>query len=360
MNLRTRSALLAIVTLIASLLAVTAPAAAQANPTCDGKAATIVGTNGNDTIQGTSGNDVIVGLGGRDRIFGGAGNDIICGGDGGDLLRGQRGRDRLFGGQGNDRLQGNNGADYLEGGTGRDAIRGDRGNDQIVGGGGGDRVNAGPDADWCDLDRLDTYNLCERGDVRASSGVGNGVFNVAVDNSFVAHRSPDFDERQPYHVIEVLMLGGEEFDSHAVNVLDADGNSLRSFRHSGPEWAAEFMFEGRPARIEVETTGSWEVVVKKKELIEKLGASVRGVGSQVFYLRRPLGANATGSLLVRDDVQGNVILQTYVPDSFADLKVNEIHPRDDGTNLYEGPQKTGTYLVSIRVSEGSWELTFTG
>jgi Ca2+-binding RTX toxin-like protein len=97
MKLRTKSSLLAIVTLVASLLAVAAPAAAQATPTCDGKAATIVGTNGNDQIQGTSGNDVIVGLGGRDRIFGGAGNDIICGGDRGDLLRGQRGRDRLFG-----------------------------------------------------------------------------------------------------------------------------------------------------------------------------------------------------------------------------------------------------------------------
>ena len=360
MKLRTKSSLLAIVTLVASLLAVAAPAAAHATPTCDGKAATIVGTNGNDRIQGTSGNDVIVGLGGRDRLFGGAGNDIICGGGGSDLLRGERGRDRLFGDQGNDRLQGNNGADYLDGGSGRDALRGDRGNDQIVGGRGADRVSAGPDSDWCDLDRLDTFNFCERGDVRASNGVGDGVFNVAVNNSFVAHRSPDFDGSKPYHVIEVLMLGGDEFDSHSINVLDADGNSLRSFRQSGTEWVAEYLVKGKPARIEVQTTGSWEVVVKKRELVEKLGAAVTGVGSQVFYLRRPLGANATGSFLVGDDVEGNVILQTYVPNSFADLRVNEIHPRDNGINLYEGPERIGTYLVSIRVGEGTWELTFTG
>jgi len=360
MKLRTTTRLLAIVTLVASLLAVAAPAAAQPNPTCDGKAATIVGTNGNDRIRGTSGNDVIVGLGGRDRIFGGAGNDIICGGGGGDLLRGERGRDRLFGNQGNDRLQGNNGADYLEGGGGRDALRGDRGNDQIVGGGGSDRVNAGPNTDWCDLDRLDTFNFCERGDVRASSGVGDGLFNVALDSSFVAHNSPDFDGSTPYHVIEVLMFGDNEFASHSVDLLDADGNSLRSFRQSGTEWVAEYIVEGKPARIEVQTTGRWEVAVKKKELVERLGATVRGVGSQVFYLKRPLGANATGSLLVGDDVRGNVILQTYVPNGFADLKVNEIHPRDDGINLYEGPQRRGTYLVSIRANEGTWELTFTG
>ena len=91
-----------------------------------------------------------------------------------------------------------------------------------------------------------------------------------------------------------------------------------------------------------------------------MAQSVGGVGSQVFYLRRPLGANATGSLLVGDNVEGNVILQTYVPNSFADLRVNEIHPRDNGINRYEGPERIGTYLVSIRVSEGSWELRFTG
>src|SRR6266567_2717501 len=39
-------------------------------PTCDGRPATIVGTEGNDTIKGTPGRDVIVGLGGDDQIYG--------------------------------------------------------------------------------------------------------------------------------------------------------------------------------------------------------------------------------------------------------------------------------------------------
>jgi Ca2+-binding RTX toxin-like protein len=38
--------------------------------TCDGKAATMVGTPGDDLLVGTSGVDVIVGLGGDDTITG--------------------------------------------------------------------------------------------------------------------------------------------------------------------------------------------------------------------------------------------------------------------------------------------------
>ena len=62
-------------------------------PTCNGLAATIVGTDGNDSLTGTPGPDVIVGLGGSDfGISGERGNDVICGGQGGDLLTGGPGR----------------------------------------------------------------------------------------------------------------------------------------------------------------------------------------------------------------------------------------------------------------------------
>jgi Ca2+-binding RTX toxin-like protein len=71
-------------------------------------AATIVGTQGNDTLTGTSGRDVIAGLGGDDVIDGGGGNDLICGGDGNDRLTGGAGEDVLSGDAGDDVLDGGN------------------------------------------------------------------------------------------------------------------------------------------------------------------------------------------------------------------------------------------------------------
>ena len=88
-----------------------------AGPSCNGLAATIVGTAGNNTINGTSGRDVIAGLGGVDKIYGGGGNDVICGGDG------------------NDELEGGAGDDWLDGGAGTsDSIRGDGGRDTCLSG----------------------------------------------------------------------------------------------------------------------------------------------------------------------------------------------------------------------------------
>jgi 6-phosphogluconolactonase (cycloisomerase 2 family) len=71
-------------------------------PTCNGKPATIIGTNSSETLTGTSGADVIVGLGGNDTISGAGGNDTICGGDGNDTLDGGAGADVLSGGTGTD------------------------------------------------------------------------------------------------------------------------------------------------------------------------------------------------------------------------------------------------------------------
>jgi Ca2+-binding RTX toxin-like protein len=113
-------------------------------PTCLGKRATIVGTNGSDRLRGTSARDVIVGAGGGDEIRAGGGRDVVCGEDGRDTIYGGRGADRLSGGLGNDRLLGQRGRDHLSGSPHRDKVLGGRGGDVILGDsdsetGGGDR-----------------------------------------------------------------------------------------------------------------------------------------------------------------------------------------------------------------------------
>jgi hypothetical protein len=94
----------------------------QAQATCKGLAATIVGTNGSDVRTGSQGQDVIAGLGGNDTLSGIAGNDVICGGGGKDLLKGGKGNDKLYGQKGNDALKGGGGNDVCKGGKGKDTL----------------------------------------------------------------------------------------------------------------------------------------------------------------------------------------------------------------------------------------------
>lgn len=79
---------------------------ALAAPTCLGKEATIVGSNGSDELKGTKGNDVILAKGGDDVITGVGGNDRICGGGGRDQMDGGKGIDRMDGGAGPDEFIG--------------------------------------------------------------------------------------------------------------------------------------------------------------------------------------------------------------------------------------------------------------
>lgn len=83
--------------LVVAAIGQVAPSGAEA-PTCDGLAATIVGTDGDDVLDGTAGDDVIVALGGQDEVDAGAGDDVVCGDAGADELTGGEGDDRLFGG----------------------------------------------------------------------------------------------------------------------------------------------------------------------------------------------------------------------------------------------------------------------
>jgi Ca2+-binding RTX toxin-like protein len=93
----------------------------QEPPTCNGLAATIVGTEFGDLLDtGTPGSDVIVGLGGADSLRGKRGNDVICGGAGNDILTGGNGKDTLLGQAGGDALEGGKGKDRCKGGKGND------------------------------------------------------------------------------------------------------------------------------------------------------------------------------------------------------------------------------------------------
>jgi Ca2+-binding RTX toxin-like protein len=103
------------------------------NPTCNGLAATIIRTPGDDVIVGTNKSDVIVSFGGDDTISGGNGEDVICAGYGDDTVDGGAGKDLVFGEQGDDTIAGANGKDSLDGGVGKDEADGGNGKDVCAG-----------------------------------------------------------------------------------------------------------------------------------------------------------------------------------------------------------------------------------
>jgi hypothetical protein len=90
---------------------------------CEGKTATLVGTDGRDILRGSVGPDVIATGGGRDVVRGGRGADRICTGAGRDLIRGGPGGDRLVGGRDADRILGGAGHDRCPGASRRDRLR---------------------------------------------------------------------------------------------------------------------------------------------------------------------------------------------------------------------------------------------
>jgi Ca2+-binding RTX toxin-like protein len=142
----------------ASLLVLTLPAleAQAATPLCWGKAATIVGTEGDDLLVGHDlVSDVIYGAGGNDRIMGaedwytsGKAPDFLCGGPGNDYVTGAGGPDKINGGDGDDRADGYRGADVVQGNAGHDTLIDDMfedmdsANDILKGGIGNDHITA--------------------------------------------------------------------------------------------------------------------------------------------------------------------------------------------------------------------------
>lgn len=114
---------------------------------CFGRAATIIGTAGDDVITGTNGNDVIVTFGGNDTVIGRDGFDRICLGPGDDTGEGGRKRDRIDGGWGDDEISGGEGKDILWGGDGKDKLWGNTHADTLFGGDGADDLTGGDGAD---------------------------------------------------------------------------------------------------------------------------------------------------------------------------------------------------------------------
>lgn len=103
-------------------------------PTCQGRRATCVGTEGDDVLWGTEDDDVIVGMSGNDVIQADADDDIVCAGPGNDVVHGAEGNDSIYGEAGDDVLFGAKGKDVLSGGPGRDVLWGGPGLDSIDGG----------------------------------------------------------------------------------------------------------------------------------------------------------------------------------------------------------------------------------
>ncbi|MDO9378666.1 MAG: hypothetical protein Q7T56_07435 [Nocardioidaceae bacterium] len=150
MHVRPALTLAAGVVAISALVA--APAHAADVPTCQGRAATIVSTPGQESVLGTDGPDVIVATGARD-LQGLGGDDRICV-DQAYYLIGGPGRDRLTstaqvyytsGGDGADVITIGGSSDYVNGDAGNDVVRvattnatyGGPGNDLLTGTGGG-------------------------------------------------------------------------------------------------------------------------------------------------------------------------------------------------------------------------------
>ena len=139
--------------------------------TCNGREATIIGTNGDDVLIGTDKVDVIMGLKGDDVIKGLKKGDHICGGPGRDVIYGNKGADHLLGNDGGDRIMGGGGDDFILGDKGSDKLFGDDGadyiagavgDDKLVGGAGNDQLLAGAGTDVCKGGAGDDdYQSCE-------------------------------------------------------------------------------------------------------------------------------------------------------------------------------------------------------
>jgi uncharacterized repeat protein (TIGR01451 family) len=116
-------------------------------PSCGGKPATILGTEGDDVITGTEQRDVISALGGDDQVNSLGGKDSVCGKSGNDKLKGKGDADLVKGGGGRDTVKGGGGDDTLKGGPKPDRLRGGSGDDLLAGGGGNDNCRGGSGTD---------------------------------------------------------------------------------------------------------------------------------------------------------------------------------------------------------------------
>jgi Ca2+-binding RTX toxin-like protein len=158
-------------------------------PSCQGRPATCVGTEGDDLLWGTEDSEVIVTLGGDDVVQADEGDDIICLGPGNDAAHGARGDDFIFGGEGND---------WLFGARGNDSLYGEEGNRDVLFG--------GPDLDYLDGGAGDRDVCIQQRDEA----------KVNEDSCEVIFPPPGFNHNRAHAfepgIVESAMPGGGERD----------------------------------------------------------------------------------------------------------------------------------------------------
>ncbi len=350
MGLRRLAAIGAALTMLATVVATAPSVGAQATEMCNGKPATIVGTDGDDRIEGTEGNDVIVGLSGKDVIFGRGGNDTICGGPGNDVIKGGRGNDYVEGNQGNDKLVGGIGKDTMSGGSAKDKVFGGGGSDILAGNSKRDFVNGQNGNDTCDLDPQDRWQLCEAGDVIAYSGVGPATIDIDIPPSFALStvggtqglQTPSYYFGAMFAVWTgfanaELYGAGEEFSAAALNDSE-DGPGDVSFTFRDPL-----------DRLEVEgsTDASWTVYIPSSDAIPYVPRSFNASGPLLAQYEAPTapGENFAWAL----DVEGFAFAGfiSIVPGERPDFNVNEL-PDIPGTTTYTGDLAEGTRFLQLR------------
>ncbi len=348
------------VTAVAAVIAVSAigVAAQDANHTCNGRAATIVGTEGDDIITGTGGNDVIVGLGGHDTIAGAGGDDVICGGSGLDRINGNGGDDFLDGEKGNDRLIGGSGNDTLLGRAGGDRLFGKGGNDTLIGGTGVDRIAGNAGSDKCTVDMDDMrVSLC-RGNYQLVKGSGDQVAAIDLPSSFsVLRYCWDFIDRcDDYYVARVELDGRQNFDSLGIRAFDADGEHLASYGVAGDRFEGIFMFAGEPALLEVDSGGgNWTVRFGDRAGVRTVGSDFSGSGNTVFFMP----AAAPGSTFSADwNGYGHFAVIGASASDGRDLLVNEVRfeTRETPPFSAEAVAKPGVSLVQVISDAGNWSV----
>jgi subtilisin family serine protease len=170
----------------------TTPGMPPAATTCNGLAATIIGTAGPDILVGTAGVDVILGLAGDDIIDAGAGDDVICAGDGQDTVIAGTGDDTVMGGAGNDTLWGGDDQDTLSGESGDDVIYGESDDDVLSGGFGNDTLWGGADDDRLNGDK--GWDTLHGGDGSDSLSGGDGNDTLHGDDGVDRLRGNDGDD----------------------------------------------------------------------------------------------------------------------------------------------------------------------
>lgn len=179
---------------------------------CANEAATIVGTEGDDTITGTPEKDVIVSLGGNDTIFGEDGDDFICTGFGNNVALGGNGEDRIFGSTGEDVFRGQQGNDWLWGDAGDDFLRGGAGDDHLSGVNGKDDLNGGQDNDEVEGGEDDDILRGSTGNDLVKGGGGSDTINGNGGEDVVYGDAGN----------DTLVSGGPRKDS----VFGGDGNDV--------------------------------------------------------------------------------------------------------------------------------------